>query len=101
MAQTQLTPEEYELHLEELTARIKQHLESGSENTDKLIGEAEELLELGSSYREVFERHPDFPRLVGGLLARQKQENFMASKPEAENAPGCLLGWLLGRKKSS
>jgi hypothetical protein len=93
-----LTPEEYELHLQDLAQRLREFADTGQGDSSKLMREAEELFELSEDYPEVFHRHEDLQGLVAALLARKQQEKYRAGFEEREKrrAPGCLLGWLFG-----
>jgi len=93
-----ITRDEYELHLKDLSERLRAHLESGEGRGEELLREAEELLELGQEFPDVLEHHGELQGLVAELLARRQQEKFIATQQPQKEAPGCLLGWLLGRK---
>jgi hypothetical protein len=95
---TPLTPEEFELHLEDLCERIRAYLERGEGKYDRLRSQAEEVLSLSDEFPEVYERHTEVEGLIAAMLAREKQKEFMAWNAPGE-APGCLLGWLFrGRR---
>jgi hypothetical protein len=97
-AMTELTPQEFELHLKDLRDRLRALLDKGEGSSGELRREAEELLLMAGGYPGVYERYPNLPGLVADLLAREKQKEYVAAGPRGE-APGCLLGWLLRRKK--
>jgi len=93
-----ITPQEYELHLKDLTERLRAHLGGGGEDARTLLREAEELLELGEVYPEVLQRHTAVEGLVAGVLAHERQREFTGDLYSDREAPGCLLGWLFGGK---
>ncbi len=94
---TSLTPEDYELALSDLEGRLDAFLQSGEGNRKELRRAAEDVLSLADEFPEVYARHPHVEGLVAGLLARQQQEKYMAFNAPRE-APGCMFGWLLGRR---
>ena len=97
MAGPSLTPQEFELHLEDLRARLTAYLERGEGKLDRLLGEAEQVLSLRDEFPEVWARHQDVEGLVADALARRRQQHVLGT-PDRREAPGCLLGWLLGRR---
>jgi len=101
MGAAPLTPQEYELHLKDLRQRLIEHLEgAGGENPDRLLKDAERVLELAETFPDVFRRHRDVEGLVADLLARREQQRFLAAQqPSQARQSGCLLGWLPWRKR--
>ena len=93
-----ITRDEYELHLRDLSERLRAHLESGEDKGEELMREAEELLELGPEFPDVLERHGEIEGLVAELLARRQQEKFIATQQPEKESSGGLLGWLFGRR---
>jgi len=93
-----LTPDEFELHVRDLRDRLREHTVSGSGDTKALLRDAEHVLELAADYPDVMERYPEVEGLVAEVLARRQQKRFLATGTEAKESPGCLLGWLFGRK---
>ena len=83
------------MSLQALIDRIKTYLDTGEGDTNQIIREAEELLEMKDIYPEALRRHREIEGLLGELLARREQERYMSSQKEKREAPGCLLGWLL------
>jgi len=67
MAESRLTPEEYELHLESGEGEIKQ-----------LLHDTESVLELADDFPEVLERNQDVQGLAAELMARREQQRFLA-----------------------
>jgi hypothetical protein len=55
------------------------------------------VLEAAGQFPEVCSRYEDVEGMVAELLARRQQRKFMATDAPKES-PGCLLGWLLGRR---
>lgn len=100
MAGQPISPREYEMSIEALIDRIEIYLDTGEGDSQQIIREAEELLELKDVYPEAINRHPELQGLLGELLARKQQERFRANRKEGEEreAPGCLLGWLFSGK---
>jgi hypothetical protein len=96
MSDSHISPQEYELSLKALINRIKTYLESGEGDTDQIIREAQELLEMKDVYPEALRRHRELEGLLGELLARREQERFRGSSKDEREAPGCMLGWLFG-----
>ena len=99
MTKSSLTPEEYELHLKDLRERLKLYLERGEGDTRQLLHDTESVLELADEFPEVLKRHEDVQGLAAELLARRQQQKFVAQSGAPREAPGCLLGWLLGRRR--
>ena len=95
IAQASLTPEEYELHLKDLHARLEAHLAGAGEDAERLLKDAERVLELADSFPDVFERYRTVEGLVADTLAHRRQEQFLAQQRGPDERPGCLLGWLL------
>ena len=93
-----LTPEDYELALRDLEGRLDAFLQSGEGSRKELRRQAEDVLSLAEQFPEVYARHPQVEGLVAELLARQQQEKYMAFNAPRE-APGCMFGWLLGRRR--
>ncbi len=92
-----LSPQEFEQHLKELQQRLTDYLERGVGKFERLRAEAQKVLSLAREFPDVFERYQHVEGLVAEMLAREKQKEFMATQPPDE-APGCLLGWVLRRK---
>jgi hypothetical protein len=92
-----LTPEDYELALRDLEGRLNAYLQSGEGSRKDLRRAAEDVLSLSDQFPEVYARHPQLEGLVAELLAREQQERYMAFNAPRE-APGCMFGWLLGRR---
>lgn len=92
-----VTPEEYELHLKQLREELRAHLERGQGKAAALLRQAEHVLKLRDEFADIYARYPDIEGMVAEMLARRQQKKFMAS-PRSDTSPGCLLGWLLGRK---
>jgi hypothetical protein len=92
------TPEDYELVLRDLEGRLEAFLLRGEGSRKELRREAEDALSLAAEFPQVYERHPQLEGLVAELLARQQQEKYMAFNAPRE-APGCMFGWLLGRRR--
>jgi len=93
-----LTPEDYELALRDLKGKLEAFIERGEGSRKALRREAEDVLSLSEQFPEVYARHPEIEGLVAELLARERQEKYMAFGAQRE-APGCLLGWLVrGRR---
>ena len=101
MTGVSLTPQEYELHLKDLRERLHSYLKGGGENVDRLLRDAESVLELAETYPHVFERYREVEGLVAEVLARRRQQKFLAQPSAPAEAPGCLLGWLSGRRPRS
>ena len=100
MAKTELTPQEFELHVRDLRERAKAYLEGGAGDRRALLKDAEHVLELAASYAEVMERYPDVEGMVAEMLARDQQAKFLSGgSARGRESPGCLLGWLFGRGK--
>ena len=99
MCPQSLTPAEYEAHLKDLEERLRLYLDRGEGSAGQLLKDAEHVFELADDYREVFDRHPSVEGLVGELLARKRQDQFLPQAPP-KRSPGCALGWLFRRKKS-
>jgi hypothetical protein len=91
---TSLTPEEYELHLRNLSERLKSQLETGGGDIDALLHDAEHVLELAEEFPEVFARYEGVGGLTAEVLARRRQRNFLGAQTPERESPGCLLGWL-------
>ena len=100
MADSGLTPQEYELHLRDLKERLVAYLERGEGDLEKLHRDAEELLSMMDEFREIYERFPELEGMLAEMLAREKQLQFMPKAPAAD-APGCLLGLLLKRRREA
>ena len=98
MPPTSLTPQEFELHLKDLRARLTACLERGEGKPAELLGEAEQVLALRDDFPEVWERYADVEGLVAGMLARRRQQRVLGT-PDRREAPGCLLGWLARRRE--
>lgn len=96
MAPASLTPQEFELHLKDLRARLTAHIERGEGKPAELLADAEQVLALRADFPDVWERNADVEGLVADLLARQRQRKVLGT-PEQRDAPGCLLGWLRRR----
>ena len=103
MPPAKLTPQEYELDLTGLCQRLRDYLEAGTGDVKALRRDAEAVLELADEFPQVIECHPEVNGLAAGLLARMEQQKFLAPAEGAasagDEAPGCLLGWLLGGKR--
>lgn len=98
MSETPLTAEEYDLSLESLTDRMNDFMDSGQGDVDRLLREAEELLDLKDEFPAIYEDHQEIEGLIAALMAQKQQEEFMNTQMQGEDkreAPGCLLGWLL------
>ncbi len=94
MSGTSLTPEEYELHLKDLSDRLRTYHEGGGGDIGGLLKDAENVLELRDEFPDVFQRHEQVEGLVAELLARGQQERFRSQGTTQHEKPGCLLGWL-------
>jgi hypothetical protein len=99
MTDTQLTPDEYDLHLKDLKERMQAFLEEGEGDLGKLLHDAEELVSMREEFPEVYARFPEVEGLCCALLARRQQIKVMGG-PQEKEAPGCMLGWLARRKRS-
>ena len=95
-----LTPEEFELHLKDLRERLRAYLTAGEGDARGLLRDAEFVLELAEGFPEVVERNEDVQGLVAEVLARRQQEKLFGQGDEGRQAPGCLLGWLLPRRRN-
>jgi hypothetical protein len=98
MGESPLTPEEFELHLKDLRERLSDHLEGGEGDSGRLLKESEEMLALSRDFPDIMARYPDVEGMVADVLARDKQREVFGTGQEGE-APGCALGWLLGRQR--
>ena len=98
MKESQLTPQEYELHLKDLRERLTLFLDAGSGDPRQLMKDTEAVLEMADAFPEVFRRYEDVEGMVGELLARHKQSEFLSQQSGPREAPGCLLGWLFGKR---
>lgn len=98
MSDSHISPQEYELSLEALIDRIEAYLETGQGDSEQIVREASELLELKEIYPEAMRRHRELEGLLGELLAKREQERFTARQGKEREAPGCLLGWLFKRE---
>ena len=94
-----LTPQEYELYLKDLAERLRDFLERSEGRPDRLKQDAEDLLGLADAHPDVFARHSDVEGLVAEMLARVEQTKFRSAGTASREAPGCMFGWLLGRRK--
>jgi hypothetical protein len=90
-----LTPEEYDLHLQDLKRQLEAFLQTGEGDPKRIQREAEELLSMREEYAEVYARYPEIEGLCCGFIARRQQMKVMGVGQAPANAPGCLLGWLL------
>jgi hypothetical protein len=99
MAQSALSPEEYELHLKDLKQRLTDFVERGQGDPEQLRREAEQALSLADTFPDVYERYPEIEGMVGDLLARERQAEVFGTGQEREPR-GCLLGWLFRRRGS-
>ena len=93
-----LTPDEYDLHLQDLRRQLEAFLEAGEGDPKRIQKEAEELLSLREQYAEVYAQYPDIEGLCCELIARRQQMKVMGVGQAPGEAPGCLLGWLLRRR---
>lgn len=98
MAETSLTPEDYELEIRQLKRDLKAYLERGEGDRKELRRKAEQVLKLSDEFPRVYADHSDLEGMVADLLAREEQEKFLSTEAPRES-PGCLLGWLWGRKR--
>lgn len=98
MSDSHISPQEYEMSIQALIERIKTYLDTGQGDTEQILREAEELLEMRNIYPEAMHRHRELQGLLGDLLARREQERFSSPQGGEREAPGCLLGWLFGGK---
>jgi hypothetical protein len=57
------------------------------------------VLELAQDFPEILEGNQDVQGLAAELLARREQQRFLAQSAAPREAPGCLLGWLLRRRR--
>jgi len=97
MAGSGLTPQEYEMHLEDLRERLRAHLEDGEGDRGQLLKEAENVLDLAEEFADEYARHPEIEGLLGELFARREQAKFLpgeSSSASETKRRGCLLGWL-------
>jgi len=99
MGASGLTPEDIELHLNDLRERLTAFLERGEGKVTELRKGAEQVFALRDEFVEVFERHGDVEGLVAEFLAREKQYQFIGGQEKPEKR-GCLLGWLFRGGKS-
>ena len=67
-------------------------------DTQKVLGFMV-MLELAEDFPELLERNQDVQGLAAELLARRQQQRFLAQSAAPREAPGCLLGWLLPRRR--
>ncbi len=98
MSDTPLSAEEYKLSLNSLTDRMEDFLDSGQGEADRLLQEAEELLDLKDEFPGIYEDHQEIERLIAALMAQRKQQEFMNTRAQGQQekeTPGCLLGWLV------
>lgn len=93
---TSLTPQEFELHLNDLREKLVAFLERGEGKLGQLRKEAEQVLTLRDQFPEVYDRHSDVEGLVADMLARERQLQVTGDNVAPE-PPGCLLSWLLRR----
>ena len=98
MPPSSLTREEFEQHLVDLAARLREHLDGSGESPKQLLRDAEHVFELADEFPDVMARHEDVEGLVAALLARRQQEKFAAGASKSSEPPGCLLGLLLRRR---
>lgn len=98
MAETKLTPEEYEMAIRDLQQRLEAYLERGEGDRKQLRREAQDVLNLSNEFPGVYARNSRIEGMVADLLAREQQQKFIAQQEERE-APGCLLGWLFNRSR--
>ncbi|MHC4787627.1 MAG: hypothetical protein ACYS8K_00245 [Planctomycetota bacterium] len=97
MNATQLTPEEFELHLKDLRDRLTAYLERGEGQLQGLHREAEAVLVLADQFPQIYQRYPEVEGMVADMLARERQQEvFGTGAPEQK--PGCALGWMLRRR---
>ena len=96
MAKTSLTNAEYEAHLKDLRDRLVAYLECAQGTTQTLLKDAQYVLELAGQYPDIFKHYEDVQGMVGEILARQKQGEFLVQLGGEGQSPGCLLGWLAG-----
>ena len=97
MAAPSLTPQEFELHLKDLRDRLAAYFERGEGSAKGLHKEAEAVLTLADQFPAVYARYPEVEGMVAELLAREQQLKVFGTGQPSQ-APGCALGWLLGRK---
>jgi hypothetical protein len=93
-----LTPDDYDLALRDLEGKLEAFIQRGEGSRRALRREAEDALSLRDEFPQVYARHPGIEGLVAELLAREQQERYMSFNAPRE-APGCLLGWLVRRRK--
>jgi hypothetical protein len=98
MVASPLTPAEYELHLKDLREKLSAYLERGEGSLKSLHKEAEAVLALADDFPKIYGRYPEVEGMVAELLAREKQQEVFGMSAPTQ-APGCVLGWLVGRKK--
>jgi hypothetical protein len=99
MSGSPLTPEDYELHLKDLRRKLTDFVERGEGDVRALHKEAEAVLALADEFADVYERYPEVEGMVADLLARERQMDVFGAGGQEEEAPGCLLGWLIkGRR---
>jgi hypothetical protein len=98
MADSSLTPQEFELHLRDLRDKLKAYLERGEGSLGQLRKEAEAVLALTHEFPVVWARYPEVEGMVADLLAREKQRQVFGTG-QAREAPGCALAWLFRRRK--
>jgi hypothetical protein len=84
------------MDLKALKQRLKDYLEKGEGDEQKLMDECEKVVTLRDEFPEVYERHPDLEGLIADMLARRQQKKFRADESVTKDSPGCLLGWLFG-----
>ncbi|KPK65646.1 MAG: hypothetical protein AMK73_02320 [Planctomycetes bacterium SM23_32] len=94
MAADSLTPGDYELHLKDLREKLTAFIERGEGNPKALHREAEAVLALADQFAEIYGQYPEIEGMVADLLARERQLQVFGTGREQE-APGCMLGWLL------
>jgi len=89
----EVTEAEYETYLDDLRDRLKSYLDSGAGDRDRLLKDAEKVLELKDEHPQAFQRHKEVEGLVAELLARRQQQMFAQSMVCREQ-PGCIGSWL-------
>lgn len=93
-----LSPEEYELHLKDLSERLEVFLERGEGDAGRLLKLAEELLGMSEAFPAVYEKYRRIEGLAGDMLAKRTQQQFMKGDSAAGARRGCLIGWLFGER---
>ena len=97
MKNNSLSPEEYELHLKDLSQRLEAFLHGNGGDAGRLLNLAEELIGMSDSFPEIYEKHRQIEGLIGETFARRKQQQFLSNAASNRTERGCLLGWLFGK----